>query len=79
MAEPSANKYFNTETIVRFAHTALEIMGLRGTIIEGSKWAPLHGNFAHLVQFGLGPTIGGGTTDIQKNIIAWRGLNLPRN
>ncbi len=78
LAEPSANKYFNTEAIVRFAHSALEIMGLRGTILEGSKWTPLHGNFAHLVQFGLGPTIGGGTSDVQKNIIAWRGLNLPR-
>jgi len=78
-SEASAAKYFNTELLVRLANTGLEIMGLYGMVTEGSKWAPLKGYFAHMSQFDLGLTIGGGTTDVQHNIIAWRALNLPRN
>lgn len=79
VAEASAAKHFNTELIVRLANTGLEVMGLYGTLRAGSKWAPLKGSFERLSQYGLGLTIGGGTTEVQKNIIAWKGLNLPRN
>jgi len=78
IAEPSAAKYTGTELLVRLAGTALEIMGLYGTLKHGSKWAPLKGKFASMCQSALGRTIGGGTTEIQKNQIAWMGLGLPR-
>jgi hypothetical protein len=60
------------------ANTGLEIMGLYGTLKYGTKWAPLRGKFEHMCQLNLGSTIGGGTTEIQKNLIAWMGLQLPR-
>jgi len=78
IAEPSASKYFATEMIVRLANTAVEIMGLYGTIKRASKWAPLYGKFQTMCQFYLGVTIAAGSTEIQKNLIAWMGLGLPR-
>jgi len=76
--EPSASKYFITELGLRLANTGLEVMGLYGTLKQGSRWAFLKGKFEHLCQLYLGGTIGGGTTEIQKNLIAWMGLQLPR-
>lgn len=78
-AEGSVSKYFGTELAVRFANVAVEIMGLYGTLKKGSKWAVLQGRFEDKCQSNLGMTIAGGTNEIQKNIIAWMGLNLPRS
>lgn len=77
-AESSAAKWFSSELTVRFANTVIEIMGLYGTLKEGSKGAKLQGRFEDLCQISLGITIAGGTTETMKNIIAWMGLKLPR-
>jgi alkylation response protein AidB-like acyl-CoA dehydrogenase len=76
--ESSASKYFSSELTVRFANTAVEIMGLYGPLKKNSKWANLRGKFEDLCQASLGGTIAGGTTETMKNIIAWMGLKLPR-
>lgn len=78
VAEPSASKCFSSELIVRFANTAVEVMGLYGILKRDSKWAPLQGKFESLCQTSLGITIAAGSTEIQKNLIAWFGLGLPR-
>ena len=77
-SEPSAAKYFLTEMMVRMSTTAVEIMGLYGTLKQDSKWAPLKGKFESMCQATLGFTIAGGSSETQKNIIAWMGLGLPR-
>jgi len=77
-AEPSASKYFMTELMVRMSNIGLEIMGLYGTLKQGSKWAALKGKFEAQCQITLGFTIAGGSTETQKNVIAWLGLQLPR-
>lgn len=77
-AESSAAKWFSSELTVRFANTVVEVMGLYGTLKEGSKWAILDGRFEDMCQISLGITIAGGTTETMKNIIAWMGLKLPR-
>ncbi|MDY6853425.1 MAG: acyl-CoA dehydrogenase family protein [Thermodesulfobacteriota bacterium] len=77
-AEAAACGYFSSELNLRLANTAVEIMGLYGTIKRESKWAPLYGKFQDLCQWGSGFTIAGGTTEIRKNVIAWIGLKLPR-
>ena len=76
--EASANKLFGTEVSQRIARAAIEVLGLYGQVGTGSKWAPLRGsvNFAYLRSPSL--TIAGGTSEIQRNIIAQRGLGLPR-
>ena len=77
-ASASAAKVYGTELTQRLACTACQIMGLYGQVKKGSKWAPLMGKFEGLLQFTPGMNIGGGTSEIQRNLIAWVGLGLPR-
>ena len=49
-----------------------------GSAGRGSKWAPLRGKLRRLYLWSISETIGGGTSEIQRNIIATRGLGLPR-
>ncbi len=73
-----AAKVFSTELWQRAGFTGVEIMGLYGTVSKGSKWAVLKGQFENLCQITPGYKLGGGTSEIMRNIIAWIGLGLPR-
>ncbi|MFA4916586.1 MAG: acyl-CoA dehydrogenase family protein [Syntrophales bacterium] len=77
-AESSVSKWFSSELAVRFANTAVEIMGLYGTLRQKSKYAMIQGKFEDLCQYSLGLTIAAGTTEIMKNIVARMKLKLPR-
>ena len=77
--EASVAKGYLSELGQRIAGAGVNIMGLPGQVRpESKKWAALRGSFAMLYQVSLGMTIAGGTTEIQKNIVAQRGLGLPR-
>lgn len=78
-ADAAACGYYASELNLRLANTAMEMMGLYGTLTKASKWAPLYGKFQDLCQWQSGFTIAGGTTEIRKNVIAWSGLKLPRS
>ncbi len=54
------------------------IIGLYSLIKEGSKWSPLRGEFERNYQFCIGNNVAAGTSEIQRNIIAWTALGLPR-
>jgi len=76
--ESSIAKLFNTDMQLRMAKSGLEIMGLYGQLDHKDKYAPLKGRFERQYLWQTGLAVGGGTTEIQKNIIAMRGLGLPR-
>lgn len=76
-AAASESNVFGSELYQRMANVMTEIMGLYGQV-EASRWAPLNGIACDGYQFNLGFNIGGGTAEIQRNIIAWIGLGLPR-
>ncbi len=76
--EASIAKLFNTDMKLRMARSGLEIMGLYGQLDHADKMAPLKGRFERQYLWQTGLAVGGGTTEIQKNIIAMRGLGLPR-
>jgi len=76
--ESSIAKLFNTDMQLRMAITGLEIMGLYGQLEPQSKWVPLRGRFERQYMWQTGMSVGGGTPEIQRNIIAIRGLGLPR-
>lgn len=59
------------------ASTAMDILGPFGQLDPGSRWATLAG-FRREYLYSLGATVGAGTAEIQRNIIATRGLGLPR-
>jgi alkylation response protein AidB-like acyl-CoA dehydrogenase len=76
--QSSMEKMFATEVAQRVANTGMEVMGLCGQLKEGSPWAPLAGRVEHFYRWSVVETVYAGTSEIQRNIIALRGLGLPR-
>ncbi|REJ84704.1 MAG: acyl-CoA dehydrogenase [Acidobacteria bacterium] len=58
---------------------AIDAMGERGILRRGSAHVRDDGEWQIQYMYALGLIIGGGTAQIQKNIIAQRGLGLPRS
>ncbi len=56
----------------------IDAMGELGTLYEGSPRERDRGRWQNQYMFTLGLVIGGGTAQIQKNIISERGLGMPR-
>ena len=75
--ESSMYKLFMTRLGQEVADAALDLMGAEGTLRSGTGGAPLDGRFERSYRYTVVDTIGGGTSEIQKNIIARRGLGLP--
>ena len=57
---------------------AIDALGELGVLYDGSPHLRAHGSWQQAYMFQLGLIIGGGTAQIQKNIIAERGLGMPR-
>ena len=76
--ESSIAKLYGSELNRRFGTEAVTLLGLAGQIEPGSRWAPLQGRIERTFLAGYSYTIAGGTSEIQRNIIAQRGLGLPR-
>jgi alkylation response protein AidB-like acyl-CoA dehydrogenase len=57
---------------------AIQILGPYGQLAEGSKYAPLHGTFLREYMDAPRWTIVHGSSEIQRLVIATRGLGLPR-
>ena len=73
----SQYKLFMNETGQRVANAALDLLGAEAQLKPGSADAPIGGRFERSYRYTVVDTIGGGTSEIQKNIIARRGLGLP--
>ena len=76
--EASMSKVFGSETVQRVSEAALDILGMYGTLGREDKWAPLKGRVQENWMNAFAGTIAAGTSEIQRNIIAGRGLGLPR-
>jgi len=72
-------KLFATQLSQRTCDVALDIMGPAGQLKVDTGDAPLAGRFEGAYRATVVETIGGGASEIQKNIIARRKLGLPRN
>jgi alkylation response protein AidB-like acyl-CoA dehydrogenase len=78
-SEASIAKLYSTELQSRFAIAALGMMGAGGALARASAHAPLDGRFAAYYLAAASYTIAAGTSEVQRNIIAQRGLGLPRD
>lgn len=76
--ESSINKILTTEYVQRQQRVGISILGMYGGLWGEGPRAKLRGRFAKAYVATVGSAIAGGTTEIQKNIIATRGLGLPR-
>ncbi len=76
--EASMTKVFGSELNQRIANAGTRIMGLYGQLYEGEARAPADGFIAFAHLHAVQATILAGTSEIQRNVIATRGLGLPR-
>ena len=71
-------KLIGTELRHELEGLGIDIMGELGTLYEDSPHLRDGGSWQFAYMYFLGLIIGGGTSQIQKNIISERGLGLPR-
>ena len=76
--EASIAKLYSSELGLRLAGSGMEMLGLYGQLHPRSKYAHLKGRIERYYQLSVAETIGGGTSEIMRNIIAMRGLGLPK-
>ena len=76
--EASMSKVFGSETLQRVTSAGLDILGMYGVLGRGDKWAPLQGRVQENWMISFSHKIAAGTSEVQRNIIAGRGLGLPR-
>jgi len=86
--EASAVKIYAGELNQRIQNTALKVMGLFGQLVRGergadesaaNRYALAKGKYVRAYLGSVASTIAGGTSEINRNIIASRGLGLPRD
>ena len=75
--EAAVGKVFAGELQERIGQAALDILGSGGLLGEDAESAPV-GEMEQLLRHSIMGMIGGGTSEIQRNLIAIRGLDLPR-
>ncbi|MBI2871639.1 MAG: acyl-CoA dehydrogenase family protein [Chloroflexi bacterium] len=76
--EASICKIFGPELLQRTYRLGLRMLGPLAQLEPGSKWAPLRGRIENGYLDNFGRTVGGGTSEVNRNVIAMRGLGLPR-
>ncbi len=77
-ADASATKVFGTEWYLESFRLLMEIIGQRGYLKRGSPEAVFDGTLEALYRGLLILTFGGGTNEIQRDLIGLFGLGLPR-
>ena len=77
-AEGPMVKLFSSEALERCAQDLCELVGPDALRSYFDPTAPRGGRIEHALRFSVGTTIYAGTSEIQRNIIAQRGLGLPR-
>ncbi|HKT05442.1 MAG TPA: acyl-CoA dehydrogenase family protein [Rugosimonospora sp.] len=76
-AAASATKVFGTELAIEAYRLLMEVLGPAGYVRQGSPGAVLRGRVERMHRAALILTFGGGTNEIQRDIIAVTGLGLP--
>jgi len=76
--ESSMSMVFISEATRRTADAGMRILGHYGELDRDSKWAVMNARLMRMCLSSLSIGVGGGSNEIQRNIIAMRGLGLPR-
>jgi len=75
--EASVNKMYYSELQQRIARTGIKLTGLRGQLMDERR-TPMAARYTREYMTSIPATIAAGTSEIQRNVIATRGLGLPR-
>ena len=74
----SMSRLLSAEMWRQFTSDALQILGLYGSLEPGSKAAPLAGRLEEAYISSVATTLHLGSSEIQRTIIAQRGLGMPK-
>lgn len=77
--EASVVKLYSSELDQRIAATGMHLLGLHSQLLRTSPYAVMNGRPASTYLWATTSTVGGGTSEVQRNIIAQRGLELPKD
>jgi len=77
-AAASAAKVYGTEGVLEVYRQLLDVVGPMATIQEGSPGAVLNGRLEREYRLAQTNTYGGGVNEIQRELVAQFGLNMPR-
>ena len=77
--EASMSKNYGAELGQRIATTGMHVLGMHGGLHQKSPMAFLKGRITHSYQSSVASTIAAGTSEVNRNVIATRGLGLPRS
>ena len=78
MAESSTVKVYGSELYVEGYRLLLEVVGQAGALKMGSAGAVLSGRIERYYRATLVLTFGGGTNEVQRDLIAMSGMGIPR-
>jgi alkylation response protein AidB-like acyl-CoA dehydrogenase len=78
MCEAAISKVFSGELMERTLELALELLGTAASLSEASSSAPLEGRIEQALRTSIMMVVGGGAAEIQRTLIAQRGIGLPR-
>ena len=76
--EPEITKVVVSELEQRMVDSAMQILDLYCQLEEGSKYVPCGGRIEWEFLHSFMTTIGAGTSEVGRNVIAQRGLGMPR-
>ena len=76
-AAASATKVFGTEFAIEAYRLLMEVLGANGYVRDGSPGAVLSGRIERMHRAALILTFGGGTNEVQRDLIAATALGLP--
>jgi len=76
--ESSMSLLFSSELLRHLANVGMHVLGPYGQLDVGSKRAVLNARIMRAYLTALSIGVGGGSNEIQRNIVAMRGLGLPR-
>lgn len=76
--ESSMSMVFISEVMRHTANVGMRILGHYGELDRDSKWTVMNARIMRMCLSSLSIGVGGGSNEIQRNIIAMRGLGLPR-
>jgi alkylation response protein AidB-like acyl-CoA dehydrogenase len=71
-------KFLATELTQRLNYVGCDLMGLYGQVGH-SKWGPMRGRYENYYQQVMGLNMGGGTSEVMRNLVASMALGLPRS
>ena len=77
--EAGISKLFSSELLQHVANAGMDLLGPYGALLEHSKLVKLQGAISHWYLSSVATTILAGSSEIQRTVIAMRGLGMPRD